>query len=176
MGRETAAAHRPRMRGAMATRPRTITTLIGGSGAGTSTLVRAIHGSCRSFSGRIVFAGDAVEGLQPWRQITRGVGLVPQGRCNFPCMTVAENLKMGCHTAASARHKPGGALLISDRAQVMERGSARRSTRSPRLPQRQRRADGGIGGGRGRGWRAMSSAPPSPIARRDEPRRAPELG
>jgi branched-chain amino acid transport system ATP-binding protein len=94
------------MRGAMARARRTITTLIGGNGAGKSTLLRAIHGSCRSFSGRIVFAGEAVEGLQPWQRPTRGVGLVPQGRCDFPCMTVAENLKMGCRTAASARHKP----------------------------------------------------------------------
>ena len=95
------------MRGAMARAQRTITTLIDGNGAGKSTLLRAIYGGCRSFSGSIIFAGEAVEGLQPWQRLTRGVGLVPQGRCNFPFMTVAENLKMGRHTAASARHKPG---------------------------------------------------------------------
>jgi branched-chain amino acid transport system ATP-binding protein len=84
----------------------TITTLIGGNGAGKSTLLRAIYGTCRSFSGRIVFAGEAVGGLPPWRRLTLGIGLVPQGRCNFPSMTVAENLKMGCYTLASARHMP----------------------------------------------------------------------
>jgi branched-chain amino acid transport system ATP-binding protein len=84
----------------------TITTLIGGNGAGKSTLLRAIYGTSRSLSGRIVFAGENIEGLQPWQRLARGVGLVPQGRCNFALMSVAENLKMGCYTLASARHKP----------------------------------------------------------------------
>ena len=84
----------------------TITTLIGGNGAGKSTLLRAIYGTSRRFSGRIVFAGETVEGLQPWQRLARGISFVPQGRCNFPLMTVAENLKMGCYTLASAKHKP----------------------------------------------------------------------
>ena len=84
----------------------TITTLIGGNGAGKSTLLRAIYGTCHYLSGRIVFAGEAVEGLRPWQRLARGISFVPQGRCNFPFMTVAENLKMGCHTLASAKHKP----------------------------------------------------------------------
>jgi len=83
----------------------TITTLIGGNGAGKSTLLRAIYGTNRRFSGRIVFAGEAIEELSPWERFRRGIGFVPQGRCNFAAMTVAENLKMGCYTLASARHK-----------------------------------------------------------------------
>jgi branched-chain amino acid transport system ATP-binding protein len=84
----------------------TITTLIGGNGAGKSTLLRAIYGTNRWFSGQIVFAGETIEALQPWERFRRGIGFVPQGRCNFPSMTVAENLKMGCYTLAAARHKP----------------------------------------------------------------------
>jgi len=81
-----------------------ITTLIGGNGAGKSTLLRAIYGTNRFFSGRILFKGEAIEGLPPWERLKRGVGFVPQGRCNFPAMSVAENLKMGCYTLPASRH------------------------------------------------------------------------
>jgi branched-chain amino acid transport system ATP-binding protein len=81
-----------------------ITTLIGGNGAGKSTLLRAIYGTNRLFSGRILFKGEAIERLPPWERLKRGVGFVPQGRCNFPAMSVGENLKMGCYTLTAARH------------------------------------------------------------------------
>ena len=82
----------------------TITTLIGGNGAGKSTLLRAIYGTNRLFSGQIVFKGETIERLPPWERLKRGVGFVPQGRCNFPAMSVAENLKMGCYTLPKAVH------------------------------------------------------------------------
>ena len=84
----------------------TITTLIGVNGAGKSTLLRAIHGTCRCWSVRIVFAGEAVEGMQPWQRLLAASAWSGRAGCNFPFMTVAENLKMGCHTLASARHQP----------------------------------------------------------------------
>jgi len=83
----------------------TITTLIGGNGAGKSTLLRAIYGTNRFFSGRIVFRGEAVERLPPWERLRCGIGFVPQGRCNFPAMNVAENIKMACYTLPAARHE-----------------------------------------------------------------------
>lgn len=81
-----------------------ITTLIGGNGAGKSTLLRAIYGTNRLFSGQIVFKDEPIERLPPWERLRRGVGFVPQGRCNFPAMSVAENLKMGCYTLPAAVH------------------------------------------------------------------------
>ena len=83
----------------------TITTLLGGNGAGKSTLLRAIYGTNRLFSGRILFKGEAIERLPPWERLRRGVGFVPQGRCNFPAMSVGENLKMGCYTLPSSKHE-----------------------------------------------------------------------
>jgi branched-chain amino acid transport system ATP-binding protein len=82
-----------------------ITTLIGGNGAGKSTLLRAIYGTCRWFSGRIVFKGEPIELLEPWERVRRGIGLVPQGRCNFAAMSVAENLRIGCYTLPASRHR-----------------------------------------------------------------------
>ena len=85
--------------------PGSITTLIGGNGAGKSTLLRAIYGTNRWFAGQIVLDGEQIEHLSPAERLTRGVGFVPQGRCNFPQMTVAENLKMGCYTLPRREHK-----------------------------------------------------------------------
>ena len=85
--------------------PGTITTLIGGNGAGKSTLLRAIFGTNRWFSGQIILDGDAIEGLGPAERMKRGIGFVPQGRCNFPQMTVAENLKMGCYLLPARQHR-----------------------------------------------------------------------
>jgi len=76
----------------------TVTTLIGGNGAGKSTLMRAIYGTCQIFEGSISFNGLPVERLASWDRLQLGIGLVPQGRCNFSDMTVAENLKMACYT------------------------------------------------------------------------------
>lgn len=78
-----------------------ITTLIGGNGAGKSTLLRALYGTNRIFAGHIVFKGEEIERLPPWDRLARGVGFVPQGRCNFPLMSVGENLKMGCYTLSA---------------------------------------------------------------------------
>ncbi len=84
--------------------PGSITTLIGGNGAGKSTLLRAIYGTNRMFDGQIVFKGETIERLPPWERLKRGIGFVPQGRCNFPAMSVTENLKMGCYTLPAAKH------------------------------------------------------------------------
>jgi branched-chain amino acid transport system ATP-binding protein len=83
----------------------TVTTLIGGNGAGKSTLMRAIYGTCTTFSGRILFQEQPIEALPPWERLRRGIGFVPQGRCNFSSMSVAENLKMACYTLPSGRHE-----------------------------------------------------------------------
>jgi branched-chain amino acid transport system ATP-binding protein len=75
-----------------------ITTIIGPNGAGKSTLLRAIYGLNRYFAGSIRFHGRAIEQLPPKERLRLGIGFVPQGRCNFPLMTVRENLELGAYT------------------------------------------------------------------------------
>ena len=86
----------------------TITTLIGPNGAGKSTLLRAIYGTNRHFGGSIRLSGRAIEHLAPPERLKLGVGFVPQGRCNFPLMTVRENLTLGAFTLP--KKKTGAAL------------------------------------------------------------------
>jgi branched-chain amino acid transport system ATP-binding protein len=72
-----------------------VTLLIGPNGAGKSTLLKAIVGMARVMDGRVVANGDEIQQLQPWKTHRAGVSLVPQGRCNFPRMSVHENLELG---------------------------------------------------------------------------------
>lgn len=75
----------------------TITTMIGPNGAGKSTLMRGIYGLIRQFSGNIEFDGRSLGEMKPTERLKAGIGFVPQGRCNFPLMTVRENLELGAY-------------------------------------------------------------------------------
>lgn len=80
----------------------TITTIVGSNGAGKSTLLKAIYGLNRRFTGTIVFDGRNIEALAPVARFRLGLGFVPQGRCNFPLMSVRENLRLGGYSLSSA--------------------------------------------------------------------------
>lgn len=80
--------------------PATITTLIGANGAGKSTLLKAIYGTVTTYAGRVLLEGTALQDLPPAQRLRQGLGFVPQGRCNFPLMTVGENLQLGTYTLA----------------------------------------------------------------------------
>jgi branched-chain amino acid transport system ATP-binding protein len=74
-----------------------IISLIGGNGAGKSTILRALTGLVRPSSGTIEFHGQSLVGLAPHQIIRLGIGHVPEGRRLFPKMSVMENLKMGAY-------------------------------------------------------------------------------
>jgi branched-chain amino acid transport system ATP-binding protein len=72
-----------------------VTLLIGPNGAGKSTLLKSIVGLARVTAGTVLADGVEIQQLQPWKTHRAGVSLVPQGRCNFPRMSVQENLELG---------------------------------------------------------------------------------
>jgi ABC-type branched-subunit amino acid transport system ATPase component len=74
-----------------------ITCIIGPNGAGKSTLFKGIFGLLPARAGRIAFDGLDITHLAPGERLKRGLTYVPQGRCNFPAMTVRENLEMGAY-------------------------------------------------------------------------------
>jgi branched-chain amino acid transport system ATP-binding protein len=86
----------------LALQPGTVTTIVGGNGAGKSTLMKAVYGTVRHLGGEIRFRGERVDALPPWERLARGIGLVPQGRCNFPEMSVEENLRLGAYRLSRA--------------------------------------------------------------------------
>lgn len=77
--------------------PATITAVIGANGAGKSTLLKALFGMVRASRGSITFDGADITRESPRDRLRRGLTLVPQGRCNFPLMSVRENLEMGAY-------------------------------------------------------------------------------
>ena len=87
----------------MAVRAGEIVCIIGANGAGKSTLLRTIFGMLPPREGTIRFAGADIAGRPPTEVLRRGIGYVPQGRCNFPAMSVEENLEMGAYLRRDAR-------------------------------------------------------------------------
>ena len=78
------------------------TALVGANGAGKTTLLRTIAGVQPASSGTISYSGEDVTGAPPYRRISRGIALVPEGRRLFPSLTVEENILVGAAAAASA--------------------------------------------------------------------------
>ena len=74
-----------------------IVSIIGANGAGKSTLLRTVFGLVPVRGGSIRFAGAEIAGRSSIDILRRGVSYVPQGRCNFPAMSVEENLEMGAY-------------------------------------------------------------------------------
>jgi branched-chain amino acid transport system ATP-binding protein len=72
--------------------------LLGPNGAGKSTLLKTLFGMTTHKGGSIKLGGKEIAGGKPGSFLSQGFGYVPQGRCNFPLMTVDENLEMASYT------------------------------------------------------------------------------
>ena len=72
--------------------------LLGPNGAGKSTLLKTLFGMTTHKSGSIQWGGREIAGGKPASFLKQGFGYVPQGRCNFPAMTVDENLEMAAYS------------------------------------------------------------------------------
>jgi branched-chain amino acid transport system ATP-binding protein len=112
----------------------TWTTIIGANGAGKSTLLKLIAGTISCRSGEIRFEGQQINGIGAVERLRSGIGLVPQGRCNFPLLSVEENLFLGGYSRRLKR-----AELARESAAVVER--------FPRLRERWHIDAGNLSGG-----------------------------
>lgn len=80
-----------------------IVSILGANGAGKSTLLKTIFGVVPASQGQILFQGQDITQLGPTARLRRGIAWVPEGRSNFPAMTVEENLEMGAYIRQDAR-------------------------------------------------------------------------
>jgi len=77
--------------------------LLGASGCGKSTALRAIAGFVRPDAGRILLEGDALVGDGIWAEPEdRGVGIVFQDYALFPHLSVADNVGFGLRSPRGA--------------------------------------------------------------------------
>jgi len=74
--------------------PGEVVAVLGRNGMGKTTLLRAVMGLCRRFSGKIRFAGRELDPLPTERRARLGIGWVPETRDVFPSLTVEENLRL----------------------------------------------------------------------------------
>lgn len=74
--------------------------IVGPSGIGKTTLLRALAGLEPEASGEMTVLGEGIGHLEPW---ARGVGWMPQDALLFPHLDVLENLVFGGATRDAAR-------------------------------------------------------------------------
>jgi branched-chain amino acid transport system ATP-binding protein len=110
-----------------------ITALVGGNGAGKTTVIKTIVGSLPRFGGDVIFKGKEISDQPPHARVNRGLALVPEGRLIFPQLTVAENLRLG---AIVPRARAG---YIARRDEIYEL--------FPRLHERRTQMGGTLSGG-----------------------------
>jgi ABC-type branched-subunit amino acid transport system ATPase component len=71
------------------------------NGWGKSTLVEALQGTLPAESGRILLDGRALTRGAAWERARAGLASLPSRGHGFPCLTVAENLKLARDADAS---------------------------------------------------------------------------
>jgi branched-chain amino acid transport system ATP-binding protein len=80
-----------------------IASIIGANGAGKSTLLKTVFGLVKARHGSVVFDGQQIADKRPTDILRLGLSYVPQGRCNFPAMSVENNLEMGAYIRTDKR-------------------------------------------------------------------------
>ena len=110
-----------------------LVALVGGNGAGKSSLIRAIAGMERPRAGTITFRGRDITRNDPHATAGLGIGHVAEGRQVFPSLTVQENLEVGTLLARARRQA----------RQSMDEVF----TLFPRLAERRRQTAGTMSGG-----------------------------
>ncbi len=72
-----------------------IVALLGANGAGKTSTMRSISGLIKPNSGKILYFGKDISGVEPEKIARLGIAQSPEGRQIFPDLTVEENLKTG---------------------------------------------------------------------------------
>ena len=83
-------------------KPGSIACIVGSNGAGKSTLLRSVYGMIKRFAGELRFFNQPIENLSAPSRMAMGMSFVPQGRCNFPYLTVEENMELATYTLPKA--------------------------------------------------------------------------
>jgi branched-chain amino acid transport system ATP-binding protein len=85
-----------------------VAALLGGNGAGKTTIARVVTGLVPVSSGQVLFDGTDIAGMPPWDIAPRGVVHAPEGRSVFSSLTVEENLTLDFRRNLGRKEVSGG--------------------------------------------------------------------
>jgi branched-chain amino acid transport system ATP-binding protein len=71
--------------------------LLGGNGAGKTSLLRTIAGVLHPHQGTIEFKGESIGHIPAFKIVGKGLSLCPEGRQLFPQLPVYKNLMLGAY-------------------------------------------------------------------------------
>ena len=111
-----------------------VVTIIGGNGAGRSTLMKTGSGWEPAAAGHVMFEGHDITRMPGYQRVALGVAQSPEGRQVFPDQTVRDNLLLGAY-----HRKASAAELEADLQAQFET--------FPRLRERQEQPAGTMSGG-----------------------------
>jgi branched-chain amino acid transport system ATP-binding protein len=110
-----------------------IVVLLGRNGVGKTTTMKTIMGVQPPKTGKVLFMGENIAGLPPYRIAQRGISLIPEDRRVIPNLTVYENLKLGSLVRTKAKDRDRLFEMVFDYF--------------PRLKERLRQDGGKLSGG-----------------------------
>ena len=84
-----------------------IVALIGGNGAGKTTMLCTISGLIRPGQGSIMFQDEDLVRRSPEQIVRAGISHVPEGRLVFSPLSVEDNLRLGAYTRPRFRQRSG---------------------------------------------------------------------
>ena len=99
-------AHRALENATVRVEPGELVVILGANGAGKSSLLKAIAGTCEgSVQGNVALDGKSLSGLPADEIVICSIAFVPEGRGIFGDLTVRENLMLGAHAKTARQHQ-----------------------------------------------------------------------
>lgn len=78
-----------------------IVTVLGANGAGKTTTMHTISGMTQATSGKIIFDGEDITNIAPYKIAARRISQSPEGRLILKSLTTEENLHVGAYNIKS---------------------------------------------------------------------------
>src|SRR5690606_13424579 len=75
-----------------------IVAILGANGAGKTSTIRSISGLTKVKSGQILYNGEPIQNLPPYKIVSKGIMQSPEGRMILVGLTVEENLLAGAYS------------------------------------------------------------------------------
>lgn len=75
-----------------------IVAILGANGAGKTSTIRSVSGLTKVKAGAILYNGEPIQNLPPYKIVAKGIMQSPEGRLILNGLTVEENLLAGAYT------------------------------------------------------------------------------